>query len=316
MKKSLVISTIATVLVVVVALTTATFAWFSASSVSQASAAFTLSTAGGSIQITPWDKMGNTWAAAPWSEGGALPLGAYEESYEFDIDASNGATTSTDYTALTGYKPLMPKAELDKTVTNATVTNNVGLPGIEFINANAEGSDIEVVNTNTRPVVARFKIDTISATVDPQIQVTIQVADNAPSTSYTMANNLHFVLFGTSGNVAEATPSFVFGTDYDYVTNGDDIPIAQAGKMTPKYNLVEFDEVTTGANLSASAIFPTISANNRTQSVTFDFSMAVGTSVDCLLYVWFDGRYVTNTSSGGKVNFTLNFVDLNAQQGN
>lgn len=315
MKKSLVISTIATVLVVVVALTTATFAWFTASSVSQATAEFTVSTAGGSIQITPWDKTQNSYAAAPYSGGTAMPLGGYDQSYEFSLAASNGATEDESTNALNGYKPLVPKEELTNEITDASVTGEQGLPGINFINAQQNGSQINVINTDARPVVARFRLDTISDTVNAQIRVTLEVPANAPTTSYTAANNFKFVLFGVSAAPGANAQSFTFGTNYSYVTKQDDAEISATGNVAPKYQDVTFTETLTGSAIEDAAEFGTINSGNRTRTVTLDFKMTAGVAVDCYLYVWLDGRYATNTSSDGKVNFTLNFVDLDAEQG-
>lgn len=312
MKKSLVISTIATVLVVVVALTTATFAWFTASSVSQATAEFTVSTAGGSIQITPWDKTQNGYAAAPYSGGTAMPLGGYDQSYEFSLAASNGATDDTSTNALNGYKPLVPKEELTTAVTDASVTGEQGLPGINFINAQQNGSQINVINTDARPVVARFRLDTIKDTVNAQIRVTLAVPDSAPTTSYTAANNFKFVLFGISAAPGANAQSFTFGTNYSYVTGPADAEISAGGKITPTYHPVAFTETLTGNAIEDAAEFGTINSGNRTQTVTLDFKMTAGVAVDCYLYVWLDGQNATNTSSAGEVNFTLNFVDLDA----
>lgn len=317
MKKSLVISTIATVLVVVVALTTATFAWFTARSVSQATAEFTVSTAGGAIQITPWDKTQNNYAAAPYSGGDvdAMPLGGYDQSYEFSLAASNGATNNESTNALNGYKPLVPKEELTKEVTDATVVGEQGLPGINFINAQQQGSKINVINTDARPVVARFRLDTIKDTVNAQIVVTLAVPDGAPTTSYTAANNFKFVLFGVSAAPGANAQSFTFGTNYSYVTKQDDAEISAAGEVTPKYVPVKFTETLTGSAIEDVAEFGTINSGNRTRTVTLDFKMRAGVAVECYLYVWLDGQNATNTSSAGKVNFTLNFVDRDAEQG-
>lgn len=312
MKKSLVISTIATVLVVVVALTTATFAWFTASSVSQATAEFTVSTAGGSIQITPWDKTQNNYAAAPYSGGTAMPLGGYDQSYEFSLAASNGATNNESTNALNGYKPLVPKEKLTTEVTDASVTGEQGLPGINFINAQQQGSQINVINTDARPVVARFRLDTIKDTVNAQIVVTLEVPSNAPTTSYTAANNFKFVLFGVSKTPGENAQSFTFGTNYSYVTGPDDTEISDAGEVTPKYVPVEFTETLTGSAIENAAEFGAITSENKRREVTLDFKMSAGVAVDCYLYVWLDGQNATNTSSAGKVNFTLNFRDRDA----
>lgn len=317
MKKSLVISTIATVLVVVVALTTATFAWFTAGSVSQATAEFTVSTAGGTIQITPWDKTQNSYAAAPYSGGTAMPLGGYDQSYEFSLGVSNGATNDTSTNALNGYKPLVPKEELTTAVTNASDISaaEVGLPGIAFINAQQNGSQINVINTDARPVVARFRLDTISDTVNAQIRVTLAVPADAPTTSYTAANNFKFVLFGVSAAPGENAQSFTFGTNYSYVTGPTDAEISAAGNVTPTYHPVEFTKTLTGSAIEDAAEFETITSGNASRSVTLDFKMTAGVAVDCYLYVWLDGQYATNTSSAGEVNFTLNFVDRDAEQG-
>ena len=315
MKKSLVISTIATVLVVVVALTTATFAWFTAGSVSQATAEFTISTAGGAIQITPWDKTQNGYAAAPYSGGTAMPLGGYDQSYEFSLAASNGATDDTSTNALNGYKPLVPKEELTDAVTDASVVGEQGLPGINFINAQQQGSQINVINTDARPVVARFRLDTIKDTVNAQIRVTLAVPADAPTTSYTAANNFKFVLFGVSAAPGENAQSFTFGTNYSYVTKQDDAEISAAESVTPKYHEVKFTETLTGSEIENAAVFETIDGNNRTKDVTLDFKMTAGVAVECYLYVWLDGENATNTSSAGEVNFTLNFVDRDAAQG-
>lgn len=312
MKKSLVISTIATVLVVVVALTTATFAWFTAGSVSQATAEFTISTAGGTIQITPWDKTQNSYAAAPYSGGTAMPLGGYDQSYEFSLAASNGATKDPSTNALNGYKPLVPKEELTEEVTDETVTGEQGLPGINFINAQQQGSKINVINTDARPVVARFRLDTIKNTVNAQIVVTLEVPGGAPTTSYTAANNFKFVLFGVSAAPGENAQSFTFGTNYSYVTNQDDTEISAAGEVTPKYVPVKFTETLTGSAIEDAAEFGTINSGNNRKEVTLDFKMTAGVAVDCYLYVWLDGQNATNTSSDGKVNFTLNFRDRDA----
>ena len=312
MKKSLVISTIATVLVVVVALTTATFAWFTAGSVSQATAEFTISTAGGAIQITPWDKTQNNYAAAPYSGGDAMPLGGYDQSYEFSLAASNGATENESTNALNGYKPLVPKEELTDAVTDASVVGEQGLPGINFINAQQQGSQINVINTDARPVVARFRLDTIKDTVNAQIRVTLAVPADAPTTSYTAANNFKFVLFGVSAAPGENAQSFTFGTNYSYVTKQDDTEISTTGTVAPKYQDVTFTETLTGSAIEDAAEFETINSGNRTRTVTLDFKMTAGVAVECYLYVWLDGRYATNTSSDGEVNFTLNFVDLDA----
>lgn len=312
MKKSLVISTIATVLVVVVALTTATFAWFTAGSVSQATAEFTVSTAGGAIQITPWDKTQNGYAAAPYSGGTAMPLGGYDQSYEFSLAASNGATDDTSTNALNGYKPLVPKEELTTAVTDASVTGEQGLPGINFINAQQQGSQINVINTDARPVVARFRLDTIKNTVNAQIRVTLAVPADAPTTSYTAANNFKFVLFGVSAAPGENAQSFTFGTNYSYVTGPANAEITSAGNVTPTYPEVKFTETLTGSAIEDAAEFATINSGNRTQTVTLDFKMTAGVAVECYLYVWLDGQNATNTSSAGEVNFTLNFVDLDA----
>ena len=315
MKKSLVISTIATVLVVVVALTTATFAWFTASSVSQATAEFTVSTAGGSIQITPWDKTQNSYAAAPYSGGTAMSLGGYDQSYEFSLAASNGATNDESTNALNGYKPLVPKEELTTEITDASVTGEQGLPGINFINAQQNGSQINVINTDARPVVARFRLDTISDTVNAQIRVTLAVPDGAPTTSYTAANNFKFVLFGVSAALGANAQSFTFGTNYSYVTGPADAEISAMGNVTPTYHEVTFTETLTGNAIEDAAEFGTINSGNRTRTVTLDFKMTAGVAVDCYLYVWLDGENATNTSSAGEVNFTLNFVDLDAGTG-
>lgn len=317
MKKSLVISTIATVLVVVVALTTATFAWFTARSVSQATAEFTVSTAGGAIQITPWDKTQGSYAAAPYSGGTAMPLGGYDQSYEFSLGVSNGATNDASTNALNGYKPLVPKKELTTAVTNASDISaaEVGLPGIAFINAQQQGSAIKVINTDARPVVARFRLDTIKDTVNAQIVVTLAVPDGAPTTSYTAANNFKFVLFGVSAAPGANAQSFTFGTNYSYVTRSDDTEISDAGEVTPKYVPVKFTETLTGSAIEDAAEFGTIASGNASKSVTLDFKMTAGVAVECYLYVWLDGQNATNTSSAGEVNFTLNFVDLDAEQG-
>ena len=313
MKKSLVISTIATVLVVVVALTTATFAWFTARSVLQATAEFTVSTAGGAIQITPWDKTQNNYAAAPYSGGDvdAMPLGGYDQSYEFSLAASNGATNNESTNALNGYKPLVPKEKLTTKVTDASVTGEQGLPGINFINAQQQDSQINVINTDARPVVARFRLDTIKDTVNAQIRVKLEVPANAPTTSYTAANNFKFVLFGVSVAPGENAQSFTFGTNYSYVTGPANAEIS-AGNVTPTYHPVEFTKTLTGSAIEAAAEFDPINSGNRTRTVTLDFKMTAGVAVDCYLYVWLDGQNATNTSSAGKVNFTLNFVDLDA----
>ena len=312
MKKSLVISTIATVLVVVVALTTATFAWFTAGSVSQATAEFTISTAGGAIQITPWDKTQNNYAAAPYSGGTAMPLGGYDQSYEFSLAASNGATNDASTNALNGYKPLVPKEELTTKVTDASVTGEQGLPGINFINAEQQGSKINVINTDARPVVARFRLDTIKDTVNAQIRVTLAVPADAPTTSYTAANNFKFVLFGVSAAPGENAQSFTFGTNYSYVTGPANAEISATGEVTPTYPSVTFTETLTGSEIEDAAEFGTINSGNPTRTVTLDFKMTAGVAVECYLYVWLDGQNATNTSSAGEVNFTLNFVDLDA----
>lgn len=312
MKKSLVISTIATVLVVVVALTTATFAWFTASSVSQATAEFTISTAGGTIQITPWDKTQNGYAAAPYSGGDAMPLGGYDQSYEFSLAASNGATNDASTNALNGYKPLVPKEELTPEVTDETVVGEQGLPGINFINAQQQGSKINVINTDARPVVARFRLDTIKDTVNAQIVVTLAVPADAPSTSYTAANNFKFVLFGVSAAPGENAQSFTFGTNYSYVTGPANAEISTTGEVTPTYPSVTFTETLTGSAIEDAAEFGTINSGNNRKEVTLDFKMTAGVSVECYLYVWLDGENATNTSSAGEVNFTLNFRDRDA----
>ena len=177
MKKSLVISTIATVLVVVVALTTATFAWFSTSSVSQASAEFVIDTSGGTIQITAWDKSTGpgTWAAAPYSgTDDQMPLGQYTGTYEWALTQTNGATGTdaggTAENALTSYRPLMPVKEIDFTTESATEGSN-GLPDVDFVNANQMASGIKVVGSQAKPVVARFRLDTIKANIDVNINV-------------------------------------------------------------------------------------------------------------------------------------------------
>ena len=321
MKKSLVISTIATVLVVVVALTTATFAWFSTSSVSQASAEFVIDTSGGTIQITAWDKSKGpgTWAAAPYSgTDDQMPLGQYTGSYEWALTQTNGAT-GTDAggaaeNALTSYRPLMPVKEIDFTAESATEGSN-GLPDVDFVNANQMASGIKVVGSQAKPVVARFRLDTIKANIDVNINVTLDVA-GGPANSKSAAENFKFVLIGRTNAPTTTAQDFAFGTDYHYLANADE---ATGGAdrnelAVPDYQPVVFDEGTSSeTKVVKKASFNFSTTQSSTSTATF--KMQSGTSVDCFLYIWLDGMKADNTASSAEVSFTLSFEDASPGAG-
>ena len=315
MKKSLVISTIATVLVVVVALTTATFAWFSTSSVSQASAEFVIDTSGGTIQITAWDKSTGqgTWAAAPYSgTEDRMPLGQYTGTYEWALTQTNGATGTdeggTAENALTSYRPLMPVKKIDFTTESATDGSN-GLPDVDFVNAYQMASGIKVVGSQAKPVVARFRLDTIKANIDVNINVTLNVAEG-PANSKSAAENFKFVLIGRTNTASETAQDFEFGTDYHYLANVDDATDGADGKelADPDYQQVVFnDGASTATKIVKKATFDFSTSQNDTATATF--KMQSGTSVDCFLYIWLDGMNADNTASSAEVSFTLSFED-------
>ena len=317
MKKSLVISTIATVLVVVVALTTATFAWFTASSLTTASTNFTVDQAGGAVDIYTWNKELEDYNAAPISAAQEFALGQYTQSYEWSATYANGAYGSGESAAQSAYRPLMPTKELDTTV-EADQANELGLPNIDFIAAEAKtGGKINVTNHAVKPVVARFKLETSYVKTNANITITITIPQEATNFDINAGKNVRFVLFGVSQTPSADAQNFTFATNYNYITNA---PSSDGQEITPGYDTVEFTQTESDAAATATSITQVMSTNSfssetKSATSTLNFVMSGGVTVECYLYLWLEGNTTVNTSSQGQFTFQISVNGTDASAG-
>ena len=314
MKKSLVISTIATVLVVVVALTTATFAWFSASSITSVTSDFTVAQAGGAVDIYTWNKELNDYNAAPIADEEEFYLGRYTQGYEWSSTYASGAFDTTD--AQTSYRPLMPTKVLDTSV-EATIAEEQGLPNIDFIAAEARASgQIKVTNHAVKPVVARFKFETSYVQTNATITITVTLPESPTNFDINTGRNVRFVIFGESQSESATAQSFVFATNYNYITNA---PTDDGTTITPSYLQQTFTATDSGAAATANEITQvmstsSLSAETRSATSTLNFVMTGGVTVECYLYLWLEGDTTVNTSSKGQFSFGINVTGTDASE--
>ena len=324
MKKSLVISTIATVLVVVVALTTATFAWFTTSGVAETSSKFIVAQSGGNVDLYTWNKTLPTPAfnAAPIATREEMALGLYTGTYEWDAAHASGAFDPGQNTnAQTDYRPLMPVKVIDSTVTDNTETNNVGLPDIDFIAAEAKtGGKIDVTNVGVKPVVARFQLQTGNASTTATLTLSLEIPNPPTPNDLNAVKNVRIVILGTSANPSATAQSFQFGTDYHYITNAPATADADDDAfITPIYETKNFITTDSGVVATATEIiqkmsFASISTDRLSVDQTISFQMTGGVPVDCVMYLWLEGDSTDTGSSRGEFTFELvvSGVDNNA----
>ena len=320
MKKSLVISTIATVLVVVVALTT----WFTTSGVAETSSKFIVAQSGGNVDLYTWNKTlpTPTFNAAPIATREEMALGLYTGTYEWDAAHASGAFDPGQNTnAQTDYRPLMPVKVIDSTVTDNTETNNVGLPDIDFIAAEAKtGGKIDVTNVGVKPVVARFQLQTGNASTTATLTLSLEIPNPPTPNDLNAVKNVRIVILGTSANPSATAQSFQFGTDYHYITNAPATADADDDAfITPIYETKNFSTTDSGAAATATEIiqkmsFASISTDRLSVDQTISFQMTGGVPVDCVMYLWLEGDSTDTGSSRGEFTFELvvSGVDNNA----
>ena len=316
MKKSLVISTIATVLVVVVALTTATFAWFSSTDTAQSVASFEVSDSGGKFRIFPYELTNASAAGATGafssSMTASLDLIDGIGSTTYNTDALGGTVTVGDATTI---NPTAPKAPL----TFKTDDSDAGLPNVQFISAQtATGGQINVTNAASMPIVSRFIVNTAEDAITLNITARLQQPE-AERADMFAAQNFKFLLIGWSAEDNATTQSFVFGTDYSYVTGPESASIESTGNVTPTYIPVDITayyassgDGTLGKTntVLTDATFPSITTTSLASGVeakSGDIQMAAGVDVYCTLYVWFDGQKMGDSASSSNLTFTLDF---------
>ena len=317
MKKSLVISTIATVLVVVVALTTATFAWFSSTDTAQSVASFEVSDSGGKFRIFPYELTDASAAGATGafssSMTASLDLIDGIGSTTYNTDALGGTVTVGDATTI---NPTAPKAPL----TFKTDDSDAGLPNVQFISAQtATEGKINVTNAASMPIVSRFIVNTAEDAITLNITARLQQPE-AQRADMFAAQNFKFLLIGWSAEDNATTQSFVFGTDYSYVTGPSSAPIESTGNVVPTYTPVDISEYyASGAGtigktntVLTDATFPSITTTSLASGVeakSGDIQMAAGVDVYCTLYVWFDGKEMGDSASSSNLTFTLDFAE-------
>lgn len=318
MKKSLVITTIATVLVIVVALTTATFAWFSTSDTTTASGNFTVSTGGGDFRIYTWEKDQNQYGIDPVY---MLDLTSYGSGYNFDTTAM-GQTLGAE----SKINPSMPISTLDGVIKGMTAKN--------FMTGNQMPSSVNVTSITAKPVYAKFMLDTSLA--DTQLDITITIKSDSPTRNMINAiNNLNFMLVGKSAVDSADTQSFVLGTTYSYYSDGDYETntelavgeIAQAeydaevkSQTVDEYATANLGGVTNIVKKDVKADLEEVSlatfqtgVDGQTNRVVLNsgaINMELGTEIECVLFLWFDGNEMTESASDGSFNFEISFGEV------
>lgn len=318
MKKSLVITTIATVLVIVVALTTATFAWFSTSDTTTASGDFTVSTGGGDFRIYTWDKDQSQYGIDPIY---MLDLTSYGSGYNFDTTGM-GSTLGNE----NKINPTMPITPLDGIINGLTAKN--------FMTGNQLDTGVNVTSITAKPIYAKFLLDTSLA--DTQLDITITIKSDNPTRNMINAiNNLNFMLVGKSAVDSADTQSFVFGTTYSYYADGTYDPdkalavgeIAQAeydaevkSQTVDEYATANLGGVTNIVKKDVKADLKAVTlasfqtggtgGNNRVVLNSGAINMELGTEIECVLFLWFDGDEMTESASDGSFNFEISFGEV------
>ncbi len=323
MKKSLVITTIATVLVIVVALTTATFAWFSTSDSTTASGNFTVSTGGGDFRIYTYSTTSGQYTVDPVY---MLDITSYGGEYNFAQGAMGGTLTDTKI------NPTMPIGQLDGILAN---TQGGGLSAVNFMAGNQLPSSVNVTSITSKPVYAKFLLDTSLA--DTQLDITVKLSNSSPTRNMINAiNNLNFMLVGKSAEDTADTKSFVFGTTYSYYDDGA-YDTADTTLAVGQINQTEYDaevasesvanyatrvlsgvtnvvtkDIKTDLEGISLATFQTGNAGTQ-NSISFKsgaIDMELGTEIECVLFVWFDGNVMTESASDGNFTFEISFAEV------
>lgn len=328
MKKSLVITTIATVLVIVVALTTATFAWFSTSDSTTAKGIFTVSSGNTDFRIYTYSKTSGQYSVDPTY---LLDLVTYGGEYNF-TSGEMGGTLSVD----SKINPTMPIGQLDGILANVT---SGGLSAVNFMAGNQIATGVNVTSITSKPVYAKFLLDTGLA--DTQLNITVTISSDSPTRNMIYAiNNLNFMLVGKSAVDSADTKSFVFGTTYSYYEDGTYSPAQGSGTTLALGDVTqaEYDaEVVTEsvaeyssrvlngvtnvvtkdikADLAAVTLtsFRTGNVQNITDSLSYNsgaIDMELGTEIECVLFVWFDGDEMTESASDGNFTFEISFAEV------
>lgn len=316
MKKSLVITTIATVLVIVVALTTATFAWFSTSSAANIENTFAVAASGSGADIYRWSRAANNYegvATTTWE------LGSYNTDFEW---TSPGNAITGTAGNVTGYNPLMPQAILSDAVDGTT-----GLPNINFVyasnqqnTANNPASIASDADSKLHPIAVRFLLVPTYDSTTVTITATVEIDDATVRANIDAAKAFRFAIIGTPSSPASATnQEFTFATNYKYLTNGftfdteadPDNTIDTSDYSDSGYVSTAAGAAATATSIVSVANYSTMSSTTTELAQTISFQATSASQYDCVMYIWFDGSVVTNSTSNGSVSFTLGFKGAN-----
>ncbi len=312
MKKSLVITTIATVLVIVVALTTATFAWFSTSQAANITNEFAVATSGSGADVYRWSTVEKNYEATPVAE---WAMGTYSGDYEWTTNV--GKAISGTPGAVTGYNPLLPENKIAGTEFDGTN----GLPSVTFLYAdNQQTSGSATVPSDgfgLHPVAVRFLLAPTYDKTQVTITATVSVPAGPSRADLDAAKAFRFVMIGKgNGAAGVAAQDFVFATNYKYLI--DSKTPAQGTIGTADYvdagiTATGADNVATATEIVAVADNSTISTTNTSVASTITFKATSSRQYDCVLYIWYDGTVVNNTTSSGTVTFNLSFAGTNLE---
>lgn len=316
MKKSLVITTIATVLVIVVALTTATFAWFSTSSAANIDNTFAVAASGSGADIYRWSRKDNNYegvATTTWE------LGSYNTDFEWT--SPGNAITGTAGNVM-GYNPLMPQAILSNAVDGST-----GLPSVNFVYAsnqqnttNNPASIASDADSKLHPIAVRFLLVPTYDSTTVTITAMVEIDDPTVRANIDAAKAFRFAIIGTPSSAASATnQAFTFATNYKYLTNGftfdtgaePDNTIDTSDYSDSGYVSTDAGAAATATSIVSVASYSTMSSTTTQLEQTISFQATSASQYDCVMYIWFDGSVVTNSTSNGSVSFTLGFKGEN-----
>ena len=313
MKKSLVITTIATVLVIVVALTTATFAWFSTSQAANISNEFAVATSGSGADIYKWNTVQKNYeatAAAEWT------MGSYQSDYEW---SNPGKAISGTAGAVTGYNPLLPVDKIAGTEFDGTT----GLPSVTFLYADnqdtSNNATIPSDGIGLHAVAVRFLLAPTYDETQVTITATVSVPTGPSRADLDAAKAFRFVMIGKGNGTATAdAQDFVFATNYKYLIDSKTPAagtIGTADYADAGITATGADNVATATEIVSVADNSTIATGNTSVTNTITFKASSSRQYECVLYIWYDGTVVNNTTSNGTVTFNLSFEGTNLNAG-
>ena len=309
MKKSLVISTIATVLVVVVALTTATFAWFSTSQAAVLTNSFAVATSGSGADIFKWNTDQNNYEATAASD---WEMGQYSSPYEWTTPGKAATGTSG---AITGYNPIMP-VDL---IAGTEYDGSNGLPSVEYLYADNQQTNgtatIPADGLQLHPIAVRFLLAPTYEQTSVKISATVSIPENPSRADIDAAKAFRFVMIGKgNGAATKEAQDFTFATNYKYLIDSKTPAagaITEADYSDSGYVSTEPDAVATTTEIVTVANYSTIASGNTEVEQTITFKASSARQYDCVLYMWYDGSVVTNTTSNGTVELVLKFTGTN-----